>query len=111
MNRESRLPSTRANQDAQSAFGTSATSFPGEGTRESAVAIDRLRWRCRRGLLELDVMLQDFLARGFAALAPAEQAAFERLLGIPDLELLAYLNLQAEPADPELREIVTKIRQ
>jgi antitoxin CptB len=72
---------------------------------------DRLRWRCRRGLLELDVVLHDFLARRFAALPAAERAAFERLLAVPDPELLAYLNFQAEPADPELKNIVAKIRQ
>lgn len=70
----------------------------------------RLRWRCRRGMLELDVALARFLDRHFAGLGAAERAAFERLLETPDAELLGYLQGQSGPADPELRELVTKIR-
>lgn len=70
----------------------------------------RLRWRCRRGMLELDVALQRFLAGGFNGLDAAGRAAFERLLETPDPELLGYLQGTQEPADRELQALVAKIR-
>jgi hypothetical protein len=45
---------------------------------------DRLKWRCRRGLLELDLILQGFLERRFARLDAAEKALFGELLDTPD---------------------------
>jgi len=72
---------------------------------------NRLRWRCRRGLLELDVLLQDFLAARYADLSASERGAFERLLDTPDATLLDYLHGGENPADPELISIVRKIRQ
>ncbi|MFQ5754663.1 MAG: succinate dehydrogenase assembly factor 2 [Acidiferrobacterales bacterium] len=71
----------------------------------------RLRWRCRRGLLELDVMLQAFVDRAYISLAPSERVAFQRLLSEPDLVLLEYINGIQPVADEELRCIVRKIRQ
>ncbi len=73
--------------------------------------LERLRWRCRRGLLELDVMLQDFLAQRYASLTPLEQQAFDLLLETPDVTLLAYLQGDQDPPAKELVEIVSKIRQ
>ncbi|OGI47108.1 MAG: hypothetical protein A2637_05535 [Candidatus Muproteobacteria bacterium RIFCSPHIGHO2_01_FULL_65_16] len=72
---------------------------------------NRLRWRCRRGLLELDLTLQSFLDRQFAQLTPPEQWAFEILLEAPDNTLLAYLHGMEQPQETELRQIVAKIRQ
>ena len=49
--------------------------------------LNRLRWRCRRGLRELDVLLERYLAERWPT-APAEhQAAFRTLLELPDPEL------------------------
>ena len=51
----------------------------------------RLLWRCRRGMKELDVMLERF-ARGALVQAPAqERALFEELLALPDPLLASYL--------------------
>jgi antitoxin CptB len=69
-----------------------------------------LRWRSRRGMLELDVAFQRFLDQHYDTLTPPERTAFERLLGLPDPELLGYLQGTQEPADRELRDIVRKIR-
>lgn len=79
----------------------------------SPVAPDRrkrLRWRCRRGLLELDLILGDFLQRQYAGLSPAEQQAFEELLSLSDTSLVACLQGQENPPQ-ELDDIVRKIRQ
>lgn len=47
----------------------------------------RLRWRCRRGLLELDIVLGRFVERHYAGLDGAQRAAFDTLLDMPDTEL------------------------
>ncbi len=71
----------------------------------------RLYWRCRRGMLELDELLQDFVAREYARLDVREQQAFHALLCLPDQELLACLLQQQTPTDGELVHVITRIRQ
>lgn len=70
---------------------------------------ERVRWRCRRGLLELDLLLQRFLERDYADLTDREHALFARLLDLPDPELLDYCHDVARPADPDLQALVRKI--
>jgi len=61
--------------------------------------LDRIRWHCRRGMLELDLVLVRFLERHFAALPPEQRAAFEALLEYPDDVLwdLVCGRVHAEP--------------
>lgn len=75
-------------------------------TKES---MRRLRWRCRRGLLELDLVFARFLEQRYPHLDRAQQEAFYRLLERQDATLLAYLNGKEAPAEPELRAIVKEI--
>lgn len=78
---------------------------PGEDAR-------RLRWRCRRGMLEVDLLLERFLhEERLESLSQAERAAFERLLALPDATLLEWLLGHARPADPELAHVVDLARQ
>ncbi len=70
----------------------------------------RLRWRCRRGMLELDLLLTRFVEQHYETLEAAERIAFDRLLETPDPMLFAYLQGTEVPA-PELRQIVAKVRQ
>ncbi len=51
----------------------------------------RTRWRCRRGIREMDIILERFLKGGYPHLASEERQAFEELLDYPDQELLACL--------------------
>ncbi len=44
----------------------------------------RLAWRCRRGMLELDIVLQRFVATYFNGLTLAEMAQFDAMLELPD---------------------------
>lgn len=71
--------------------------------------LERIRWRCRRGLLELDLLLQQFLERHYATLTEREHAVLTRLLDLPDPELLDYCNSLSQPDDPELDALVRKI--
>ena len=71
----------------------------------------RLQWRCRRGMLELDLILMAFLDRHYHELEAPDRLAFERLLRAQDRTLLAYLQGQQRSDDKELMRIVNKIRQ
>jgi antitoxin CptB len=70
----------------------------------------RLLWRCRRGMKELDVILERFAREALAGATPAEWRAFERLLGLPDPLLAGYFLGNEPPADPELRALAARIR-
>ena len=50
--------------------------------------VRRLSWRCRRGLLELDIVLQRFSESHLASLSAQELLAFDSLLDLPDNEFL-----------------------
>ena len=69
----------------------------------------RLRWQCRRGTLELDLALSQFLDQGYDDLSERQRAAFERLLRESDETLQAWIFGHQEVPDMELREIVKKI--
>ena len=71
---------------------------------------DRLRWRCRRGLLELDLVLSRFLESRFDDLTPDQRAALTRLLDLPDNDLLDIVMGRAETNDPGCAEIVSFLR-
>lgn len=48
---------------------------------------ERARWRCRRGMLELDIVLQRFMERHYRQLDETGLRQFERLLALPDNDL------------------------
>jgi antitoxin CptB len=68
----------------------------------------RLRWQCRRGLLELDLLLSRFLEERYVALDPGGQEVFRDLLQQPDPVLLRWFQGQEQPPD-RFRELVKKI--
>ena len=71
--------------------------------------IDRIRWRCRRGLLELDLVLEAFLARGYGRLDAGARALFDELLERPDNELLDLALGRCEP-EARYRAAVESLR-
>ena len=70
---------------------------------------DRIRWRCRRGLLELDLVLEAFLARGYGSLDDGQRILFDELLERPDNELLDLALGRCEP-DARYRAVVEMLR-
>ncbi|MGQ0443285.1 MAG: FAD assembly factor SdhE [Methylophilaceae bacterium] len=52
----------------------------------------RLAWHCRRGMLELDIILQRFVAYHFETLSLAELQQFDAMLALPDNEFWALIN-------------------
>ena len=71
----------------------------------------KLKWQCRRGMRELDVLLEEFLAQGYGSLSPAEQESFERLLDRPNEDLIAWFINGDNPEDEALAEIVRLVRR
>jgi len=69
----------------------------------------RLRWRCRRGMRELDVLLLRYLEREFPAATPATQAAFEDLLSAQDPEIVDLLAGRVVADDASLNGLVQRL--
>lgn len=76
----------------------------------SADELRALRWRCRRGMKELDLKLVGYLERCYPGADGAEQAAFRRLLEVQDPELWGWLLGRARPQDPQLEGLIQRIR-
>ncbi|MEA5446161.1 succinate dehydrogenase assembly factor 2 [Gammaproteobacteria bacterium AB-CW1] len=73
--------------------------------------LSRLRWLCRRGMKELDVMLEAYLARAWETASQDEKQAFVRLLDRQDPELWDWLTGRTEPEERDLAHVVSRIRQ
>ncbi|TAL63463.1 MAG: succinate dehydrogenase assembly factor 2 family protein [Legionella sp.] len=69
----------------------------------------RLAWHCRRGMLELDLILQKFLDKRVDSLSENELQLFDQLLSCTDPELFTWLMGHEEPQDSELKKIVAII--
>ncbi len=69
----------------------------------------RLRWQCRRGMLELDYILEDYLEQHYPADTAELKAAFEALLQEQDPDLQAWL-LQGQPAPSRYQAILRSLR-
>lgn len=70
----------------------------------------KLTWHCRRGMLELDLILQRFMTQQVDNLTDAQIESFERLLTSQDPDLYAWFMGYEAPVDKELRDIVAFIR-
>lgn len=71
----------------------------------------RLKWACRRGMLELDVLLGKFLENCYEKLPDEHKRYFVELLSCTDPELYAWLTGHETPPDEHLRTIVELIRK
>ena len=71
----------------------------------------RLRWRCRRGMLENDLVLARFVDRHGTSLDEGRGAALNELLALPDPELWALVSGQRECEDERLAAIVAMLRE
>lgn len=70
-----------------------------------------MAWRCRRGLLELDLWLGGFLDARRATLQPGEVAALERLLGLSDMDLLDRLQGRSPAGDAGLAALIERLQE
>lgn len=72
---------------------------------------ERLYWRCRRGLLELDIVLQRFLDKYYAQLDEAQLKTFESLLLLPDNDLWDIISSKKEAASENLKSLLKLLQQ
>jgi antitoxin CptB len=79
-----------------------------------ASAVNQLRWRCRRGLLENDLFIERFFQRHEQALSPAQARGLMQLMDLPDNDLLDLLLRRREPegewAGDEVRDVLALLR-
>jgi antitoxin CptB len=73
--------------------------------------LSRLRWACRRGMLELDLLLLPFFEKRFLQLTPSEQKVFVELLSCTDQELFDWLMSKKIPENIHFRNLVLLILQ
>jgi antitoxin CptB len=85
--------------------------MPAELTEQAALRKRRLRWQCRRGMRELDLMLLRFVDQRYDQLSDAQQTRFEQLLQNQDQLLLAWLMGHQQATDPQLAVLIEQIRK
>ena len=72
--------------------------------------LERLKWRSKRGLLELDLVFERFWKAEGAGLTEGEGAALEKLLLLPDNDLLDLVMGRAQAREGDLAALVEKLR-
>lgn len=69
----------------------------------------RLKWACRRGMLELDVLFMPFVENGFEQLSDEQQLIFERMLTFDDPDLYAWFMGHQPCQDNEIKFMIEHI--
>lgn len=73
------------------------------------VELKRLRWRCRRGMRELDQLMERFLDRAWATSSDADRALFLTLLDTEDDILWRWCMGRSRPEEPALADFVDRL--
>ena len=77
-------------------------------------ALSRLKWRCRRGLLENDLLIERFFARHEAGLTVRQANALDALMDLGDNDLLDLLLRRKEPEgemnNNDVRQVIEMLR-
>lgn len=72
---------------------------------------ERARWRCRRGLLELDIVLLRFMDRYYMQLDEQGLEQFEQLLALPDNDLWDLITRKQVITNDNLRPILELLQK
>ena len=85
------------------------------GTAVDPTELNRLKWRCKRGLLENDLFIERFFREQGSALTARHVAGLQALMDLPDNELLDLLLVRREPEGdldiPEVNEVLALMRR
>lgn len=71
---------------------------------------NRLLWACRRGMLELDLILAPFVENVYDSLEENDKLRFQVLLECEDQSLFMWFMKRDDPSDPDMQRIVQIIR-
>jgi antitoxin CptB len=78
-------------------------------------SLSKLRWRCRRGLLENDLFIERFFDRHASSLTVGQAGALGELMDLADNDLLDLLLRRREPAGeldrPDVRHVLEMLRK
>ena len=74
-----------------------------------AVPQSRLKWHCRRGMLELDLLLNAFLDNAYPDLSDDEKTHFKLMLDYPDQTLFDLLMGNMKSSDSSVHHLIQKI--
>lgn len=77
---------------------------------DSENKLSKIQWRCRRGMLELDMMLQNFCEQTYPSMSPEKQMLFEDLLECEDQDLHSWLIGAKPTTDPRFQDLILVIR-
>lgn len=72
--------------------------------------LGRVRWHCRRGLLELDLILEKFTGRHLETLDAGALAKFKELLAFADNDLFDLIMGRTAPPDDRYDELIKLLR-
>ena len=75
------------------------------------IRLARIRWRCRRGMLENDLILARYLDANGATLTEDDVEMLDKLLALTDNELWDLIAGRAEPADRSVRPLLERLRR
>jgi antitoxin CptB len=89
---------------------TKSADSPETSAADGASNLRRLLWHCRRGMKELDVLLERFALEVLPSASAQEREAFAELLELPDPALAGYLLGGEAPPQAHLAGLVRRIR-
>ena len=78
---------------------------------ELDIELEKVRWACRRGMLECDLFLVPFFEQYYQSLTAAERDCFKTLLQESDAVLISWLLNQECPQDPAMAAMIQRIKQ
>jgi antitoxin CptB len=81
-----------------------------QSTIHDPASLQRVRWRCRRGLLELDILLGRFVEVHYAALTAREREIFEQFLDMADNPLWDLISGRTDTLPEEQNALLIKIK-
>lgn len=78
-------------------------------TGVSDAELGRIRWQCRRGIKEVEVVLIPYFERFFLSSGPEKQQMFLRLLSCTDVEMFEWFTYRSKPEEEELEVFVAEV--
>ena len=70
----------------------------------------RLKWLCRRGMKELDLLMESYLQEDYPTASAEDRHAFETLLEYQDPLILDLLFKRAQDPDPAVQSLIDRLR-
>lgn len=75
----------------------------------SAAHLSRMRWHCRRGMRELDVLLTRYFEEVYPSATSQQQKAFADLLDLQDPLIMAYVTGKQTPDSKDIADVIQQL--